>query len=419
MWKSRFKPDRRQFLLGGGAIAIAGAAELAGVGHWFSRDPVAQAAQAQTVPFFGAHQPGILNQTPATTLVVSLDVTARSKPELVQLFQTLTQRIQYLMAGGSYDTLAPKYPPSGSGILGTRFAPDHLTVTVSVGASLFDQRYGLSALRPRYLTEMPWFPNDRIDPNLAHGDLLLQFHSNHDETNIHALRDIVKQLSGLAVLRWQLAGFQQPDQLPHPHQTSMRNLLGFKDGTANLDTSDTKLMNQLVWVQPNREEPAWAIGGTYGVVRIVRMFVEFWDRTALEEQEEIIGRTKDSGAPLSDRHEEDVPNFRKDLKGAKIRLDAHIRLANPRTPATEANRILRQGFNYSRSIDKAGQLDMGLLFVAYQQNLERGFVTVQNRLNGEPLEEYIKPIGGGYFFALPGVQAPTGYLGQSLLEATA
>ena len=38
-------------------------------------------------------------------------------------------------------------------------------------------------------------------------------------------------------------------------------------------------------------------------------------------------------------------------------------------------------------------------------------------LNGEALEEYVKPIGGGYFFALPGVQDKNGWLAQGLLEA--
>jgi deferrochelatase/peroxidase EfeB len=35
---------------------------------------------------------------------------------------------------------------------------------------------------------------------------------------------------------------------------------------------------------------------------------------------------------------------------------------------------------------------------------------------GEPLEEYILPIGGGFFFALPGVQAGDGWLGERLLS---
>ncbi|NJL42739.1 MAG: Dyp-type peroxidase, partial [Pseudanabaena sp. SU_2_4] len=145
--------------------------------------------------------------------------------------------------------------------MGDRFPADNLTVTVAVGDSLFDNRYGLTALRPRHLKQMPNFPNDRLDPSLCHGDLLLQFCANHNETNIHALRDILKQLSGLVVLRWQITGFQQPDSDPHPNRTTVRNLLGFKDGTANLNPNDARVMNHLVWVQPDNKEPAWAVGG--------------------------------------------------------------------------------------------------------------------------------------------------------------
>lgn len=81
-----------------------------------------------------------------------------------------------------------------------------------------------------------------------------------------------------------------------------------------------------------------------------------------------------------------------------IALDSHIRLANPRTPESESSLMLRRGYSYSLGVTNSGQLDMGLLFVCYQHDLEKGFLTVQ-RLNGEALEEYVKPIGGGYFFA--------------------
>lgn len=42
---------------------------------------------------------------------------------------------------------------------------------------------------------------------------------------------------------------------------------------------------------------------------------------------------------------------------------------------------------------------------------------MQKRLNGEALEEYVKPIGGGCFFALPGVRDRNAYLAQDLIEA--
>jgi len=137
----------------------------------------------------------------------------------------------------------------------------------------------------------------------------------------------------------------------------------------------------------------------------------------LGEQQAIFGRDKLSGAPLGMQHEHDVPDYAQDPNGEVIALDAHIRLANPRTRETESSLMLRRGYSYSAGTTASGQLDMGLLFVCYQHDLEKGFITVQKRLNGEALEEYVRPIGGGYFFVLPGVADANHYLAQPLLEA--
>jgi deferrochelatase/peroxidase EfeB len=403
---------RRDLLIG--MAAAGGMAALTTLGYrtWLADS---EETTEESQPFFGLHQAGILTPSPASALLVSFDVLAKNKADLVKLFQTLTARLQFLMVGGKPQQLDSKLPPVDSGVLGIEVFPDNLTATVAVGASLFDDRFGLATLKPKHLVAMPDFPNDALDAELCHGDLLVQFCSNTAETNIHALRDIIKNLPGLIALRWKMEGFLPPHTLKKLGKDTVRNLLGFKDGTANLKVSDSKLMNRLVWVQPKSEEPTWATNGSYQVVRVVRNKVEHWDRTPLQEQEQIIGRSKDTGAPLGMQHERDIPRYAQDPKGRQIPLDAHIRLANPRQ--SELGLILRRGFNYSRGYTKAGQLDMGLLFVCFQANLEKGFIAVQKRLNGEPLEEYIKPIGGGYFFALPGVTERNQYLGQTLLEA--
>jgi deferrochelatase/peroxidase EfeB len=307
------------------------------------------------------------------------------------------------------------FPPAETGILGPDLRTDGLTVTVGVGASLFDDRFGLAGRQPRELVRMPFLANDRLDPAQTHGDLLLALSADQPDTLLHALRQLMRRTRDNLVLHWMLDGYNRPDARPVAGQTGNRNLLGFKDGTANLDITDKRLMDELVWVGPDDGEPAWAVGGSYQAVRIIRMFVEFWDRTPLNEQQKIIGRDKASGAPLGQDREHDDPGYGDDPTGRRIPLDAHIRMANPRTSGTAGSRMLRRGFNFSRGFDAAGRLDQGLAFVSYQKSLTRGFLAVQARLKGEPLEEYILPVGGGFFFALPGVASDDGWLGQQLL----
>ncbi len=424
--RDSFDPGRRRFLRsaagGAAAVAVGGPALLASC----STDPDAAAqpadpkeaearAERTRVPFYGPHQAGVLLRAPESGIVVAFNSQARDRAELVDAFRDLSTEAQQLMDGVPPEQRSGGFPPTDSGVFGDELPPAELSIIVGVGASLFDDRYGLASRKPRELVRMPFIANDRLDPALTHGDVSVTISAGNADTTNYALRQLMRRTRGAFTLRWMLEGFNTIQGDFGAGFAPGRNLLGFKDGTANPDATDDELMRKLVWVDRARGEPHWAVGGSYQAIRIIRMVVEFWDRTRLDEQEALIGRDKLSGAPLGGEHENDDFDYAGDDEGKRVPLDAHIRLANPRTPATEKNRILRRGFSYSRGFDGAGRLDQGLLFSAFQASLDDGFLAVQQRLNGEPLEEYILPVGGGFFYVLPGVPAKGGFLGEGLL----
>ncbi|MEP9385142.1 iron uptake transporter deferrochelatase/peroxidase subunit [Nocardioides sp. KR10-350] len=414
---SRDRGVSRRGLFGGalGAAASAPAAVLlAGAARGDSPSPSGSGVEvtdgAASYPFHGEHQAGILTPQQSAAAYVSFDVTAEDRAGLRELLQTLTTTARFLTSGGTPPDDGLLATAWDNGVVGPEVAADGLTVTASVGSSLFDDRFGLAKAKPARLRPMDEFPNDALDRSICDGDLLLQLCAHHPDTVNHAVRQLMRTTRGGLQVRWRQDGFQSP---PRPSGTP-RNLLGFKDGTANPSVDDAKLMDDLVWTHGGGAEPAWVEGGSYHVVRKIRMLVEFWDRVSVREQETMFGRDKASGAPLTGAEEFDDPDFGKDATGEVIRFDAHIRLANPRTVDTEKQRFLRRSFNYDAGTDPNGQLDMGLVFTAFNQDLERQFVTVQKRLIDEPLVDYISPVGGGYFFALPGVRSEDDWFGREM-----
>ena len=413
-------PGRRSFLraIGGvGTAVLTPKADLVVAATKKPRIQLDDGRAAGRHGFYGLHQSGIATEPPAAALIASFDVLAGSREALAAMMKRLTVHAAALVAGerlsSNDDGLRPLDDKA-------KDVTDNFSMTIAFGASVFDARFGLAAQRPKRLVAMPAFPNDALEGNRCHGDLLIQFSADTDSTNTHALRAVMQAFPDALALRWKQDGFLPPHVVVGAQgRDTVRNLLGFKDGTANLDASSAYLMNRFVWVNERSEEPDWTFGGTYQVVRIIRTLLNRWNLTPLHEQQDIIGRDKAEGAPLGMVHERDLPDYLGDPGGHGVPLDAHIRRANPRDPGSTDSLILRRSYNYSNGLTDAGQLDTGLLFTALQSDLERGFVAVQTRLNGEPLEKVIKPIGGGYFFALPGVRDPDGYLAQALFESHA
>ncbi|MGD0702051.1 MAG: Dyp-type peroxidase [Trebonia sp.] len=407
--------NRRNFLKGTAAgaagTALAGGVLIGGARADADAATVSGPVTEASYPFHGVHQSGVLTPGPASkqafTCVASFNAAASGRAELADLLRAVTARARFLTAGGTPPNLGVSQPPSDSDVLGPVVPADGLTVTMSVGSTLFDDRYNLAGNKPLKLTPMAAFPNDSLESAFLGGDLLLQLCANHPDTIHHAIRDVTKHTRGGMQLAWKMEGYNSP---PRPSGTS-RNLLGFKDGTAN---PAGQLASALVWVD-DPKEPAWARDGSYVVVRLIRMLVEFWDRVSINEQETMFGRRRDTGAPLDGTSEFDTPDYKADPNGDVIPLDAHIRLANPRTPATANQRLIRRSYNYDLGVDLNGNLQTGHIFICYQQDVQRQFETVQRRLIGEPLVDYVQPFGGGYFFTLPGVRDASDWYGRTML----
>jgi deferrochelatase/peroxidase EfeB len=381
---------------------------------WSRYQADAHDPEKQKTPYLGVHQAGVTTPGMQEAVFIAFDVLARDRKGLSETLALLTARIAFLTQGGVAPVDSVRMPPPDSGIMGTSVDPDGLTITVAVGASLFDSRFGLAARRPKHLVHMDAFPNDALDGNWCDGDLILQCCANSRETVIHAVRDIIKHMPDKLAARWKMDGFLPASAVRKA--TTPINLFGFKDGTGNPSTRDPALMDKMVWVGPADQEPAWALGGSYLAVRLIRFTLEQWDRTPLGEQQADFGRNKASGAPLGKAQEFDDPQFSSDPHGKQVPLDSHMRRAEPRLHGRHDAKLLRRSYSYSLGLTKSGQLDMGLVFVCFQSNLQTGFIETQKRLNGEPLEEYIKPFGGGYYFVLPGIGTDN-WLGKSLLES--
>jgi deferrochelatase/peroxidase EfeB len=407
---------RRTFLRGTAAAGLTGAsASLLASDAALADTRGGGIPQSSSTPFHGDHQAGIATPPQPVATFVSFDVTTADGRQLTELFQTLTARARFLTTGGKPPEVRSGSAQPDNGILGPDVVRDDLTVTVAVGATLFDGRYGLGARKPAQLVTMKPFRHDDLDPAMSQGDMLVQVCANHRDTTVHALLDILAHTDGAMRPRWRLDGQRNP---PRPTGTP-RDWFGFKDGTTNTDTTNSSQMNQLVWAQPRTAEPAWAAGGTYHVVRIVHFNIEQWQGVPLAKQERIFGRRKASGAPMyaaSENASELLdPVYTNDPQGLITPLNSHIRLANPQTPQTAStSAILRRSYAYDWSPDLHGRPDLGHAFVCFQRELNT-YIAMQTRLEAEMLVPYISPRGGGYFFALPGVRDDQDHYARGLL----
>ena len=410
--------SRRQLLAGSGlatAGVLAAAATGTAVGSVLGPAPPAAAGTTgrSTVPFFGAHQSGILTPEQGRLVFATFDVTAADAAGLRALLATWSSAAAQLAVGGPLPGPAGSFDPPPDTGEALDLSPSNLTVTLGYGPSLFDGRFGLGRRRPAALVDLPPFPGDALLADRTGGDLCLQACADDPQVAFHAVHSLTRLALGSATLRALQTGFG-PTASEGADRSSPRNLLGFHDGTSNLVTTDGAAMDRFVWVDDPTDQ-AWMTGGTYLVARRIRIHLEAWNDSTLEDQERTIGRIRASGAPLGARSlEAPVDLAALDAHGDPvIPDDAHIRVAAPATNKGAA--ILRRGYSFADGVDPlTGELDAGLFFICFQKDPGSQFVPIQQRLSHtDALAQYLVHTGSGVFACPPGI-GPGGHWGTGL-----
>ena len=384
--------------LGGVAATLAATNAAAASGSADGIDPT------RAYPFYGGiHQVGIRTEPQRYCVYMTFDLTADTAQDLQVLLARWSAAIAQMMRGKSIGAIQPDRPgavPADTGEA-TDLGPNSLTVTLGLGPGVFDKRFGLQSKRPALLTALPALPSDQLQPALTGGDLSLQACADDPQVAYHAIRDLARMARGTADTRWTVMGFGRASA--GPNQSTPRNLMGFKDGTRNIQSDDDYA--RFVWLG---DDAGWMSGGSYQIARKIQMNIEIWDADNVGDQQTVFGRSKLEGAPLTGKHEHDTPDFH---KTSVISPTAHIALA-----AHENNdgiKILRRSYNYTDGINQFGQLDAGLMFIVYA-NDPAHFVHLQRKLgSSDRLNEYISHIGSA-IFAVPPAPRAGHYIGERL-----
>ncbi|GAQ65928.1 iron uptake transporter deferrochelatase/peroxidase subunit [Streptomyces scabiei] len=404
-------PSRRALIGWGGAGLALGAAAAGGAVAAARPDDDAAPAAGAAVAFHGAHQAGIATPVQDRLHFAAFDVETEDRDAFVAMLKDWTAAARRMTAGkavgdGAYGGLAEAPPDDTGEALGLK--PSRLTLTIGFGPSLFD-RFGLAGRRPEALVDLPQFAGDNLDRARSGGDLCVQACADDPQVAVHAIRNLARIGFGKVSVRWSQLGFGKTSSTTPEAQTP-RNLMGFKDGTRNIAGTETDRLKKFVWVGEKDvdADSAWMKDGSYLVARRIRMHIETWDRTSLQEQEDIFGRDKGEGAPVGKAKERDEPFLKAMLP------DAHVRLAHP--DSNHGITLLRRGYSFTDGTDGLGRLDAGLFFLAYQRDVREGFIPVQRNLAQDALNEYIQHVGSAIFAVPPGVRDADDWWGRALFS---
>jgi deferrochelatase/peroxidase EfeB len=330
-------------------------------------------------------------------------------------------------------------PSAETGELGFQPDYDRAFLTITLGLSVSGVQKLALPEPPADLRTIPWADLVDAPPNDVGGDLVLQICADKFSLNTA------------------FVGSQRYNSRPgRTARREGRALIGFLDGTSNLNPRKSDTDAKLVFVDPDEvpnypqnppagelptpspyqqqptdpkplfpelhpvpaAEPSWTANGTYMTVWVSTFGTRNWDKLTQDDQEKTIGRFKVHGASLdlsdSDADLDKDPAFATDKTNLAVPNAAHIRKANPRGNDGEdaKRRIFRRG--YPLIGPGIGELQRGLIFVAFGRSITTQFefiVRAWMRNKDFPVPDAgLDPLfskvgeavlGGGYYFVPP------------------
>ena len=412
--------SRRSVLTGGVAAVVGGGAAGALAGYagravvddeavtWRSVADSRLVGQASE-PFHGDRQSGITTAPQSHAAFVAFDIVpGATRAEVQGVLRAWSQDASRLTQGqpGLAD-LEPELAVD----------PARLTVTIGLGPGFFDA-VRMPEKKPAWLEQLPAFPEiDQLEDRWSEGDLLLQICADDPLIVAHAARILASGVRGVARQRWIQRGFRKAVGTD-PTGRTQRNLFGQLDGTVNPRPEQDMDFDQIVYsdgrMSDGQVQP-WMRGGTALVLRRIRMTMDTWEEIDRTSRELSVGRTLDTGAPLTGEAEHDPADFEAvDEVGLPvIPPESHIARARQRD---RGEAMLRRPYNYDDPPEPGEISNSGLLFAAYMADPVRTYIPVQRRLaEQDALNTWTIPIGSAVFAIPPGAPAG-GYVGQGLFE---
>ncbi|MDO4888060.1 MAG: iron uptake transporter deferrochelatase/peroxidase subunit [Actinomycetaceae bacterium] len=414
--------SRRAVLMGGGLAAL-GLGTLGGyrAGESSGRERGTQDADVLRLqyPFRGKNQSGITTPQQQQMHLAAYDVVTTDREDLIELLKEWTLAAERMMAGELVNEMKAfkEVPPDDTGET-MDLGPAGLSITFGFGATLFEtadgtDRFGIADRKPEpLLAEIPRMSAENLDEQRCGGDIVIQACAEDPMVALHAIHDLTRIAFGRATLKWSQLGYGRTSSTSKDQKTP-RNLFGFKDGTANVKSEETDVLDEHLWIGPDDPGGDLFAGGTYMACRKIKMMMEVWDELVLSEQENIIGRDKVEGAPLSGGTEFTTPDFGKNEGGEPL-IDARSHMALMHPDHNSGNRMLRRGYNYMEGNDYLGRLEGGLFFIAFIRDPEKNFIPILRKMSRDLLTEYLQTTGSALFLIPPGIGDGDEYVGQAL-----